>query len=149
MLQLFLRILLGLIFVISSWGKIRYPRVFAESLSAYQVLPDNLITLVALTLPWLELLAGLLLLVGYRVRGGALVIGAMSALFFLVVSSVIWRGLDLSCGCFVGVEWARVNWRHLVLNLVLLGSAAVVYRRGPGPSLKAWWLGRKSGLNVA
>lgn len=137
MLPFFLRILLGLVFLLSSWGKLRYPRVFAESLLAYRVLPEELITLVALTLPWLEFLAGLILLVGYRVRGGALVTGALSALFFLVVSSVIWRGLDLSCGCFVGVEWARVNWLHLGLNLALLGAAVIVYRGDPKLSWKA------------
>ena len=54
-----LRLVLGLVFVVSSWTKIRYPRIFAESLLAYHVLPETLVTFVAVTLPWLELLAGL------------------------------------------------------------------------------------------
>ncbi len=127
-----LRVVLGLVFIVSSWTKIRYPRIFAESLLAYQVLPQSLVTLVAVVLPWLELLAGLSMLLGYRYRGSAVVLGGLSLLFAMVLSSAVWQGLDISCGCFVGVEWMKVKWWHIVANLVFVVLAGAVFLRGPG-----------------
>lgn len=127
-----LRLVLGLVFVVSSWTKIRYPRIFAESLLAYHVLPETLVTFVAVTLPWLELLAGLAMLFGYRHRGSAIVLSGLSLLFAIVLSSAVWKGLDIGCGCFVGVEWMKVKWWHIVANLVFFGLAGAVFFRGPG-----------------
>jgi uncharacterized membrane protein YphA (DoxX/SURF4 family) len=130
--MILVRSVLGLVFIVFSWGKLQYPRIFAESLLAYQVLPQSLITVVALILPWLELLAGLSMLAGYRYRGSAVALGGLSLLFMVVLSSVVWKGLDISCGCFVGVDWMTVNWMHIVLNAVLGTLAWLVFWKGPG-----------------
>jgi uncharacterized membrane protein YphA (DoxX/SURF4 family) len=127
-----LRLILGGLFVVSSWGKLRYPRIFAEALLMYDVLPENLVTLVALVLPWLELLAGLFMIVGYRYRGSALILGALALLFVFVLSSAVWKGLDISCGCFVGVDWLRVDWKHILVNLFLVQIAGLIFLKGPG-----------------
>lgn len=127
-----LRLILGTVFVVSSWSKLRYPRIFAEALLAYQVLPDNLVTVVAVVLPWLELLAGLAVLLGYRSRGSSLILGGLSLLFAIVLSSAVWKGLDISCGCFVGVEWMTVKWWHIAANLIFAFMAGAVFVRGPG-----------------
>lgn len=126
------RLILGGLFLFSSFGKLRYPRIFAESLLAFNVLPAGLVTLGALVLPWLELLAGLFMLVGYRYRGSALTLGALSLLFVFVLSSAVWKGLDISCGCFVGVDWMTVDWRHILANLLLAALAGLIFQKGPG-----------------
>lgn len=130
--MIFFRLVLGGVFVVSSWGKLRYPRIFAESLLAYQVLPESLVTVTALVLPWMELLAGLCVLAGYRSRASAVALGGLSLLFMSVVSSVVWKGLDISCGCFVGMDPMTVNWKHTVLNAVLAFLALLVIYKGPG-----------------
>ena len=126
------RLVLGLMFVLSSWSKLRYPRIFAESLLAYAVLPESLVTLTALVLPWLELLAGLSVLAGYRYRGSSIVLGSLSLLFMVVASSAVWKGLDISCGCFVGVDWLTVDWKHILVNAALAAFAGLVFWKGPG-----------------
>lgn len=131
-----LRVLLGALFVWSAWGKLVYPRIFAESLVAYDVLPAFLVTVVAVVLPWLEFSAGLSMLFGYRHKGSAVLLGGLSVLFMVVVSSAVWKGLDISCGCFVGVDWMTVDWKHIVLNAVLAVLAGLVFWKGPG----AWAL---------
>jgi len=127
-----LRLVLGGLFLFSSFGKLRYPRIFAESLLAFNLLPAGLVTLVALALPWLELLAGLFMIAGYRYRGSALTLGALSLLFVFVLSSAVWKGLDISCGCFVGVDWMTVDWWHILANLLLAAIAGLIFRKGPG-----------------
>ena len=134
------RLVLGAVFILSSWGKLHYPRIFAESLLAYQVVPESLVTLVAVILPWLELLAGLSMIAGFRSRASAVVLGGLSVLFMVVVSSVVWKGLDISCGCFVGVDWMTVNWKHIILNGVLALFAGLVFCKGPG----AWTVDQKA-----
>jgi hypothetical protein len=52
-------------------------------------------------------------------------------LFAIVLSSAVWKGLDISCGCFVGVEWMKVKWWHIAANLVFFGLAGAVFFRGP------------------
>ena len=66
---LVLRLALGGVFVYAAWTKLRQPWVvFAFSIDAYHVLPEWAVTLVARTLPWVELMTGLLLLAGRWMR---------------------------------------------------------------------------------
>nr|HPQ45334.1 MauE/DoxX family redox-associated membrane protein [Syntrophales bacterium] len=49
------RWILGIVFVYASIHKILYPAAFAKAVYLYQILPDWLVNLAALVLPWLEL----------------------------------------------------------------------------------------------
>ena len=73
---------------------------FAGSVANYQLLPYQLNFLVAATLPYVELAAGLLLLFGRQVRPATLLVAGMNGVFILALLSVILRGLDIDCGCF-------------------------------------------------
>ena len=61
---------------------------------------DALNYLVAATLPYVEFLAGVLLLLDVRVRPALVVIGGMNLVFIGALISVLARGLDIDCGCF-------------------------------------------------
>jgi len=88
-----LRIFLGLIFIYASLDKIFYPAYFAISIQNYQILPDSLINLVAVILPWLEFYCGIFLLFGFWHRAGAIIIAAMNVIFIIALTSAIFRGL--------------------------------------------------------
>jgi uncharacterized membrane protein YphA (DoxX/SURF4 family) len=60
-----LRLFLGAIFVYASFDKILRPAAFAEIIYNYQILPDPLINIASIFLPWLELLLGLLLIFAF------------------------------------------------------------------------------------
>jgi uncharacterized membrane protein YphA (DoxX/SURF4 family) len=133
--QLVLRLFLGAFFVYASLDKIWSPSAFAKIVYQWQVagpLPSNL---VAVTLPWIELLAGVLLLAGVWKRESALVIALMLAVFIVAAASVIARGIDVeNCGC-VSVtkaeapsswppEWTKgVGWFLVSRNLMLLAAS--------------------------
>jgi uncharacterized membrane protein YphA (DoxX/SURF4 family) len=95
------RIVLGGIFVYASLDKLRHPEIFAEALYNYQLLPDAAINLVAIWLPWLELLSGGLLILGLLVPGSIMVLSGLMLVFLGALGINLARGLDIHCGCFV------------------------------------------------
>jgi uncharacterized membrane protein YphA (DoxX/SURF4 family) len=94
------RLYLGGVFVWACLHKIAHPAAFAVDIATYQLLPVALINLLALVLPWVELLAGAMLIVGLRVRAAALLVAGMMAMFMIALGWALARGLEMSCGCF-------------------------------------------------
>ncbi len=94
------RLYLGGVFLLACWHKVLDPGAFALDVATYQVVPLSLVNLVAITLPWVELGAGVMLVVGLRPRAGALLCAAMMAVFLAALVAALARGLDMSCGCF-------------------------------------------------
>lgn len=122
---LVVRTALGCLFIWSSLPKIRQPYDFLSSVYSYELVGPKLGMVVAMTLPWLELLVGICLLGGIFVSGALLASAAMGAMFTFVLGSVLYRGLQISCGCF-GISNAEiVNYSALVRAcLILLFSLA-------------------------
>ncbi len=94
------RLLLGGILLYAGIEKIFAPAPFAETVYRYQILPDSLVNLTALILPWVELVLGGLLLAGFLLPGAVF----LSTLLLLAFSGILVfnlvRGLDIGCGCF-------------------------------------------------
>ena len=59
-----LRIFLGGIFLWASWDKIVSPEAFTRIIGNYQLLPEALVPLVAIMLPWTEAICGICLVAG-------------------------------------------------------------------------------------
>ena len=95
-----LRIILGCVFIYASLDKIRHPELFAEAVYNYQLSPEVAVNLVALWLPWLELLSGSLLVLGVWVRGSSLILSGLMVVFLTALGINLARGLDIHCGCF-------------------------------------------------
>ena len=94
------RLFLGGVFVFASIDKILHPAAFAEAVYNYQVLPDSLINLAAIVLPWLELVLGSLLIIGVWLPGSVIVSNLLLLTFIGVLIYNTSRGLDIHCGCF-------------------------------------------------
>jgi uncharacterized membrane protein YphA (DoxX/SURF4 family) len=136
--ELTLRFVLGAFFVYASLHKIWSPAAFAKIVYQWQVVGPVPSNLVAVTLPWVELLAGLLLIAGVWRRESAFVIALLLAVFIVAASSVMARGLNVeNCGCVsvTKVESAsswppawmeQVGWFLVGRNLVLLGAALLL-----------------------
>ncbi|MDX2018459.1 MAG: DoxX family membrane protein [Planctomycetota bacterium] len=111
------------------------PQTFALNIKAYQILPDHLVMLAAFVIPWAELLAGLLLLLGLRTRAASLVLCLLLASFTAGVVSVIARGMNIECGCFGSFKLlcsGPITWCKVGENALLLALAAWPLVRGPG-----------------
>ena len=98
--ELVARWFLGATFIYASYSKILAPAVFAKIIYGYDLFPAVLINLFAITLPFIELIAGLALIVGVYPRSAAVIINAMLVAFITSLSINIIRGHEFDCGCF-------------------------------------------------
>jgi uncharacterized membrane protein YphA (DoxX/SURF4 family) len=94
------RIALGLVFIVAALPKIVDPPAFAHAVYNYRILPGPFVNLVALTLPWLELLSGLALVLGLLRRAATVVIGGLLLVFLAGISLNLARKNPIDCGCF-------------------------------------------------
>jgi uncharacterized membrane protein YphA (DoxX/SURF4 family) len=99
-LALPLRWYLGCVFVLASRHKIADPGSFAVDVATYGILPLSLVNITAITLPWIELAAGIMLIAGLKARAAASMVFGMLVMFIAALAIALAQGLDVSCGCF-------------------------------------------------
>jgi putative oxidoreductase len=126
-LAILFRLGLGGVFVAASVPKILDPAGFSRNVFHYEILPASLVNLVAVTLPWIELLVGLALIVGFRVRGAALVAMLSLVIFIAAMSSALARGLNIDCGCFK-TSGTPLGPQRILGDIGMLIAAVLVYR---------------------
>jgi len=125
-IALLARLYLGGLFVHASWHKILHPHTFALDVATYQILPLVLVNLFALVLPWVELLSGIMLIVGFRTRAASLLVTGMMVMFMVALGSALARGLNMSCGCFASDEADLISWRTMFRDAAWLALAVYV-----------------------
>ena len=120
---------LVLVFIYAGAVKMRDPVAFAGQVAAYQLLPYALNYLVAATLPYVEFLAGLLLLLNARIRPALVAIGGLTLVFMAALASVLVRGLEIDCGCFdPGGGEAVSAGTALLRDVGLMGLIVLAWR---------------------
>src|SRR5579872_6318474 len=93
-IALALRIVLGAIFVYAAWTKLRDSwALFAMAIDSYQLLPLRMVEWVAKTLPWVELLIGVLLIAGRWMRASAAGASLMLLVFFSLMIRAYAKGM--------------------------------------------------------
>jgi putative oxidoreductase len=122
------RLLLGGLFLYAGLVKARDAAAFAGEVANYKVLPYAWNFVVAAVLPYVETLAGFLLLVNRKVRPAALVLGGLIAVFIAALVSVLARGMDIDCGCFRPGGSHTGPWTALLRDIGLLLLAIICYR---------------------
>ncbi len=100
LLALCAHLILGAVFIYASIDKILHPAAFAKAIYNYQILPDTLINLTAVMLPWLELIVGLFLIIGLFREGSVCIATLLMLVFLGAMIFNLARGLDIHCGCF-------------------------------------------------
>ena len=125
-LLLSFRIILGLIFIYSGTIKVINTSDFSNSIINYRLLPELVINFLAITLPWIELTAGLLLIFGISVKENALIITSLLVVFIIAIIISLFRGLDIDCGCFGTVSGTKLGLTKLLENCILLFMGIVL-----------------------
>jgi uncharacterized membrane protein YphA (DoxX/SURF4 family) len=149
------RLVLGVIFVYAGYSKLTYPNrmfwpwfflklslstnisQFAAQVEAFKLLPDWGVQFVAHTLPFTEIVLGLLVLTGWRLRIWAPILTALMLGFFFVVTRAYLLHMDINCGCFATPE--PIGPRKILedgamsLLAVLMTVFAYVEARQPHP----------------
>lgn len=129
------RVLVGGLFVFAGVMKLRDPQQFAFSVNAFKLgLPDHLTILTTFVVPWTELVAGALLVLGIWSRAAAMLIAMLLIAFVGGILSVIVRGFEASCGCFGKFEWpcgSKIGMCQVGRNCVLLALTLFCFFKSP------------------
>ena len=127
----FFRIIIGIVFIKASLDKIAHPAEFAKVIGLYDAVPFGLENLMAMAMPWLELLVGICLVAGFMVDGAAIMSVVMMVVFIFAISQALARGLTFECSCFSVTENSgdKIGLPTILRDIVLLVmSLWVLYR---------------------
>lgn len=91
---------LGVIFIAAALPKIVDPPSFAHMVYNYRLVPGPFVNLIGLTMPWLELLCGLALVLGIWRTAARTLVALLLAAFIIATAINLARGNSIDCGCF-------------------------------------------------
>ena len=127
-LALAIRLVLGGVFVWAGAAKLVQIPSFVETVAAFDILPVDWVAPFALSVIWIELIAGGLLLLDIWPRSNAVVVLGLLVMFSAALGINMYRGNDVTCGCFGGDGEASLAW-SLLRDVLLAGGAAVLLVR--------------------
>ena len=96
------RLILGVVLIWAGAAKVTRPALSALAVRAYKILPYDFAGFVGYALPVVEILVGLLLVVGLFTRLSAALGGLMMLAFIIGISWAWAHGYSIDCGCFGG-----------------------------------------------
>ncbi len=94
------RLFLAGILIYAGYTKMANPLQFAAAVDGYQILSPDSAIWVARILPWVEVLLGVSLLLGIRIRWTAGLTAALLLFFVGLMLVTYLRGIEADCGCF-------------------------------------------------
>lgn len=120
------RILIGGILIYASIDKIVDPGGFAGTIDNYRIIPFGLDNIMAIILPWLELIVGLCLIIGVFIDGAAFLVIIMMVVFISAITYAILSGYNIECGCglkpgeLIGIQKIIEDITYLILAWMIL-----------------------------
>jgi uncharacterized membrane protein YphA (DoxX/SURF4 family) len=122
--------------VLFAAGLLKYQHLDKSQMAvrAYELLPISVANFLGITLPFLEIAVGLLLVVGAATRIAATIGGLLMLIFIIGISQAWARGLSIDCGCFGGggqVAPGATNYLPEILRDTALALIAIYLFRYP------------------
>jgi uncharacterized membrane protein YphA (DoxX/SURF4 family) len=96
------RLLVGGVWIAAALTKLPDPAGSVRAVRAYDLLPESVVPLVGHSLPILEVVVGLCLVLGLLTRPASVVSALLFVAFIVGIASAWARGLQIECGCFGG-----------------------------------------------
>lgn len=126
-----LRLAIGITFVYAAVDKIIHPDQFARIIYNYHLVPGQLINIFALFLPWVELITGVFVIVGYWEKAATVMIGGMLVMFIIALSMALVKGVNIECGCFSTTSKAKGPIKDLIFRdaLLLLSCGVILWAK--------------------
>lgn len=97
------RLFIGAIFTYAGFTKLLDPiENFRGAIAQYEVIPYSMVPMIAVILPWIEVIGGVMMITGYAPKVTASVIGSLCLGFLLILGSsdtFLSKG-GHDCGCF-------------------------------------------------
>lgn len=128
----FIRFIIGGVFIWAGAIKVLDPFSFFEAVKAYDIIPDYMLIPFALHIPWIEVICGISLLLGFWTRSSGFIILLLLLSFLTALGVNISRGADFSCGCF-GIEGQySLHWAF-VQDMILIVFSVLILKKNTTP----------------
>ncbi len=126
---------LGAVFLYAAHDKILNPQSLVTIMWGYRLLPAGPINLVAIYMPWLELLVGLALVTGYKRQAAATWASVLLVTFTIALLVNAIRGINVACGCFsTNAQDVHNAWLLVLRDLPMLAAALFLAVSHPRPA---------------
>jgi uncharacterized membrane protein YphA (DoxX/SURF4 family) len=131
------RLALAAVFLWAAYTKLRDPwMIFAMEIDAMKIVSGSMVEFVARTMPWFELVLGVLLVIGIQTRYVASVATALLTVFFATLLVLYLRGFQGDCGCFgpgeqLGPKTLARDGVLILLSIWVTWEAFRRSKRGP------------------
>jgi uncharacterized membrane protein YphA (DoxX/SURF4 family) len=128
-----LRLVVGSVWVVAGALKLPEPAQSVAAVRAFQLLPSGIVPTVGQLLPVIEVVVGLMLVLGLLTRAAAAASVLLLVAFIVGIASVWARGINIDCGCFGGGganpdAASEYPWEIARDALLLAASTYLVWR---------------------
>lgn len=122
-LALILRLYIGGLFIYAGLSKINNIGAFTVAIATYGIVSYSIAEIMAMVLPWVELIGGIFLVAGIGAPFCAAIIALLLALFSTAILINLLRGASLDCGCFhspVARPGSLISWWKFAEDVIWL-----------------------------
>ena len=131
-----LAVIIGLTFIYAGALKAWDPVKFATDISNFRILPWGLGVRLAFYLPWVEIVCGVALFIGWMRAGAVSILTALTVVFIGATISAQARGIDLECGCFGAASKNLSFTSHMAILIGLLAALVLLWFWNPSRSAR-------------
>ncbi len=133
-----IKLVLGVTFVYASYHKINDPAAFAKVIYGYNLFPQVSINILAIIIPFIELMAGFSLIFGLYPRSALAILNGLLVAFILAIGFNLARGHEFECGCFAfkGGDPKTSAVNLLIRDMILLSAGIYYWIKTKGPEKK-------------
>jgi len=138
-LFLTVRILFGIVFVISGLFKITDLASFIISVKKFNLTPDFMLHPIAYSMPVIEIILGLAVVFKFRLKITLRTLLYILIFFTVLITAKLLEGERINCGCFGSLSDAKISWLMVLRNIGLLISNIILvgYYSIPGEIVKS------------
>lgn len=128
-----IRIVMGVMMIYSGFIKALDPIVFESIIMKYNIIPNFFAPYPAIVLPYLEIIIGIFLVIGMRVKASAFLSMGLMVMFAVFIAINIARGESFDCGCF-RFDWLglgiseTISYTLLVRNFILFILFLIIFK---------------------
>jgi putative oxidoreductase len=128
--------IIGGLFIYAGALKAWDPVKFATDISNFRILSWPIGVRLAFYLPWLEIIAGFALLIGWMRSGAIAILSALTVVFIIATVSAQARGIDLECGCFGSASKDLSFGSHMAILIGMLAALVLLWFWNPSRSAR-------------
>ena len=133
-ISLLARLVLGGVLFAAGFLKYEHLDKSQMAVRAYELLPISIANFLGITLPFLEIGVGILLILGAAIKISSVIGGSLMLIFIIGISQAWARGLSIDCGCFGGggqVAPGTASYLPEILRDAALAAIAIYLFRYP------------------